>query len=119
MVRRFSKFKDVVLLVHRTNNADLPYKLGMYKFTDGKLMEKCANSPHRREAMLAKKVGNSSVLWEPDDGFLREVFADFKVVNGKLFVVFPVGKAEAGGGLKEVPLWQGFGRLQLYHCNVL
>ncbi|OEL35156.1 hypothetical protein BAE44_0003824 [Dichanthelium oligosanthes] len=46
------------------------------------------------EGMLAKKVGNSSVLWKLDGSFLTEVFADFKVVNGKLFVVSPVAEEE-------------------------
>jgi hypothetical protein len=39
MVRRFSRFKDTVLLVDETNKADLPYKLEISRFADGKLIE--------------------------------------------------------------------------------
>ncbi|KAM0876343.1 hypothetical protein ACQ4PT_036224 [Festuca glaucescens] len=37
MATRFSYFKDTVLLVHHTNKADLPYKLGISILADGKL----------------------------------------------------------------------------------
>ncbi|KAK8444582.1 hypothetical protein SEVIR_9G160501v4 [Setaria viridis] len=90
----------MVLHIHRTNNANLPYKLGINKFADEKIKEMCANRD-RYDTMLAKKVVNSNVLWKLDGGFLREVYADFKVVKGKLFVRFPAGKAD-GGGLKEL-----------------
>ncbi|KAM0913750.1 hypothetical protein ACQ4PT_011976 [Festuca glaucescens] len=39
MASRFSYFKDTVLLVHETNKADLPYKLGINELADGKLAE--------------------------------------------------------------------------------
>ncbi|KAF8656675.1 hypothetical protein HU200_060537 [Digitaria exilis] len=100
MVRRFKKFKDMVLLVHSTNNANLPYKLAINKFADGKLMEKCRN-PDGRDAELARKAGKSTVLIRPGDRFLRQVFADFKVVNGKLFVFYPKG-SKVGKGLEEL-----------------
>lgn len=36
MSRRFSKFKETVLMVDSTNKANLPYKLGINRFADGK-----------------------------------------------------------------------------------
>jgi hypothetical protein len=39
MVRRFSKFKEIVLLVHHVNNDNRSYRLAINKFADGKLME--------------------------------------------------------------------------------
>ncbi|KAF8656678.1 hypothetical protein HU200_060542 [Digitaria exilis] len=98
MVRRFKKFKDISLLVHRTNNANLPYKLAINKFADGKLMEKCRNLDGR-DAEVARKAGRSCVIVKPGDRFLRQVFADFKVVNGKLFVIYPKGSKVGKGCL--------------------
>jgi hypothetical protein len=46
MATRFSYFKDTVLLVHHTNNADLPYKLEISIFADGKLSELMAPKVH-------------------------------------------------------------------------
>jgi hypothetical protein len=39
MARRFSEFKSNVLLVDKTNKADLPYKFEIGRFADGKLIE--------------------------------------------------------------------------------
>ncbi|CAL4910032.1 unnamed protein product [Urochloa decumbens] len=101
MARRFNKFKSMALLVHRTNNANLPYKLELNKFADGKLREMRAN-PDGHDFMLARKYGKSSVLCKPGGDFLREVFADFKVVDGKLFVIYPKGSKAGGGCFKEL-----------------
>ncbi|CAL4943302.1 unnamed protein product [Urochloa decumbens] len=101
MVSRFNKFKNIALHVHRTNNANLPYKLAVNKFADGKRMEKRAN-PDRHDAMVARKAGKSSVLCRPGDRFLREVYADFKVVNGKVFVIYPNGSKAGKGCFEEL-----------------
>lgn len=39
MVRRFPKFKETAIHVNRVNKANLPYKLWLSKFADGKLRE--------------------------------------------------------------------------------
>ncbi|CAN6331638.1 unnamed protein product [Urochloa humidicola] len=101
MASRFSKFKEIALLVHRTNNANLPYKFALNKFADGKLMEKRANRDNR-DFVLSKKAGKSSFLYRPGDKILREVFADFKVINGKLFVIYPNGSKAGRGCLEEL-----------------
>ncbi|CAN6331631.1 unnamed protein product [Urochloa humidicola] len=101
MASRFSKFKEMALLVHRTNNANLPYKLALNKFADGKLMEKRANRD-KLDFILEKKAGKSSVLYKPEDKILREVYADFKVINGKLFVIYPNGSKAGRGCLEEL-----------------
>ncbi|KAG2537368.1 uncharacterized protein LOC120687561 [Panicum virgatum] len=97
MVRRFNKFKDTARLVHRTNNDNLRFKLAINKFADGKLREKCAN-PDGHVVMIAKKVGESptTVLLRPGDRFLRKVYADYKVVNGKVFVFYPPKGSKRG-----------------------
>ncbi|CAL4926323.1 unnamed protein product [Urochloa decumbens] len=71
--------------------------LAVNKFADGKLMEKCAN-PDRHDAT----AGKSSVLCRPGDRFLREVYADFKVVNGKVFVIYPNGSKAGRGCFEEL-----------------
>jgi hypothetical protein len=92
MVRRFSKFKETVLLVHHVNNDNRPYKLAINKFADGKLMQLCRNHD-KLDVLLSKLVGKSpcSFIYRGGGRFLRQVFADYKVVNGKVFVTYPTG----------------------------
>nr|CAB3489208.1 unnamed protein product [Digitaria exilis] len=103
MDRRFNKFKDIIaLLVNRNKNAIRPFELAINKFADGKLIEKCRN-PDNRDAMIARKVGNSWALFrQPGDRFLRQVFADFNVVNGKVFVCRKQGSKGGSGGRLEL-----------------
>jgi hypothetical protein len=93
MVRRFSKFKETVLLVHHVNNDNRPYRLAINKFADGKLMELCRNNHDKLDVLLSKLVGKSpcSFIYRGGGRFLRQVFADYKVVNGKVFVTYPTG----------------------------
>ncbi|XP_066363973.1 uncharacterized protein [Miscanthus floridulus] len=63
MARRFNKFKNRVLHIHSMNKANQSCKVGLTKFSDGKLAEMCANrDPHGR--MLARKFPNSCLLWK-------------------------------------------------------
>lgn len=39
MARRFSSFKETVLSVEENKRSDLPYRLGINQFADGKLAE--------------------------------------------------------------------------------
>ncbi|OEL12746.1 hypothetical protein BAE44_0026235, partial [Dichanthelium oligosanthes] len=39
MVRLFPRFKETVQRVHEVNNSNLPYKLQINKYTDGKLLD--------------------------------------------------------------------------------
>jgi hypothetical protein len=39
MARRFSSFKETVLCVEENKKSDLPYRLGINQFADGKLAE--------------------------------------------------------------------------------
>ena len=79
MMRWFagSRNSRTLLLVHRTNNANLPYKLAINKFAYGKLMEKCTN-PDKRDAMIARKAGKSSVLLKPGDRFFEASLCRFQ-----------------------------------------
>jgi len=101
MACRFNKFKNRVLRVHSINNANQSFKLGLTKFSDGKLAEMRANRDPL-DCMLAEKFPNSSLLWKGDGKFLKEVFADFDVVNGKLFVYFPLEKGTRVADKKEI-----------------
>ncbi|XP_066360908.1 uncharacterized protein [Miscanthus floridulus] len=101
MARRFNKFKNRVLRIHSMNKANQSCKVGLTKFSDGKLAEMRANrDPH--DCMLAQKFPNSCLLWKGDGKFLKEVFADFDVVNGKLFVYFPLEKGTRVADKKEI-----------------
>ena len=44
MARRFSYFKKTVLRVEQNKKSDLPYRLGINHFADGKLRELCIES---------------------------------------------------------------------------
>jgi hypothetical protein len=84
--------KETVLLAHHVNNDNRPYRLGINKFADGKLMELCRNHD-KLDVLLSKLVGKSpcSFIYRGGGRFLRQVFADYKVVNGKVFVTYPTG----------------------------
>ncbi|KAG2559831.1 hypothetical protein PVAP13_8KG014220 [Panicum virgatum] len=61
MARRFSYFKDTVLRVEENKKSDLPYRLGINHFADGKLRELCIegsamNSRRRRPACSASPI---------------------------------------------------------------
>jgi hypothetical protein len=101
MARRFNKFKNRVLRIHSMNKANQSCKVGLTKFSDGKLAEMRANrDPH--DCLLAEKFPNSCLLGKGDGKFLKEVFADFDVVNGKLFVYFPLEKGTRVADKKEI-----------------
>ncbi|CAD6334811.1 unnamed protein product [Miscanthus lutarioriparius] len=80
MACRFNKFKNRVLRVHSINNANQSIKLGLTKFSDGKLAEMRANRDPL-DCMLAEKFPNSSLLWKdlpegrellvPNDDFIK------------------------------------------------
>jgi hypothetical protein len=55
-------------------------------------VELCRNHD-KLDGMLSKLASKSpvSVLWRGGGRFLREVYADYKVVNGKVFVTYPRG----------------------------
>jgi hypothetical protein len=86
--------KETVLLVHHVNNDNRPYRLAINKFADGKLMELCRNNHDKLDVLLSKLVGKSpcSFIYRGGGRFLRRVFADYKVVNGKVFVTYPTGQ---------------------------
>ena len=44
MARRFSSFKETVLRVEKNKKSNLPYRLAINKFADGKLRELCIES---------------------------------------------------------------------------
>lgn len=51
MARRFSRFKETVLRVEENKKSDVPYRLGINKFADGKLRE-----AHRRKIFTIDEV---------------------------------------------------------------
>ncbi|KAF7083487.1 hypothetical protein CFC21_087273 [Triticum aestivum] len=92
MVHWFNTFKETVLLVHRRNNANLPYKLGINKFADGKLRKLCCcHDPILKK--IDEEFGDKPGEFILGDGdkLLKRVFADYKVVHGRLYVHLPKG----------------------------
>jgi hypothetical protein len=64
MARRFSYFKETVLRVEENKKSDLPYRLGISKFADGKLIElyrKSSTRNHVRRRCSASPIYGSEV----------------------------------------------------------
>jgi len=61
MARRFSSFKETVLRVEKNKKSNLPYRLAINKFADGKLRElyiKSSTMNHRRPRSASPIYGS-------------------------------------------------------------
>ncbi|KAK3158173.1 hypothetical protein QOZ80_2AG0133800 [Eleusine coracana subsp. coracana] len=64
--RRFNEFKKTAHYVHRINNSNLPYKLELNQFSDGKLAEACFPPPGVLARTALGIISGDSSCWEQD-----------------------------------------------------
>ncbi|XBI45579.1 hypothetical protein VPH35_110031 [Triticum aestivum] len=88
-VRRFSTFKKTVLHIH--NKPNVGYRRGITQFADGKLRKPCCTDLLDRK--IAEQVDGYNVEFVTDGSgkLYKRVYADYKVVQDRLYVHLPKG----------------------------
>lgn len=83
-----SQGKKTVLHIH--NKTDMGYRRGITEFADGKLRKPCCSD--LLDLKIAKEIDHLVQAIVDDSGKLyKRVFADYKLVQDRLYVHLPKG----------------------------
>lgn len=94
MARRFDTFKKTVLDVQHTNKAYPSHKpRTITKLADGKMRRPCGCSHDPFLKRIAEELDDNpcELIVGDDDKLYKRVFADYKVVDDRLYVHLPKG----------------------------